>query len=104
MLAPICSALPATIWMCASICAEADETDELCALDCSALVELLTTDAITAFEEGGELADSILVAPHLLDPEFLSAMRRRAILHPEEAPALEQVTLEFLDGRGLRLR
>jgi predicted nucleic acid-binding protein len=64
-------------------------------MDCSALVELLTTDAVAAFEDRGELAECILVAPHLLDPEFLSAMRRRAIQHPEEAPALEQVLLEF---------
>lgn len=64
-------------------------------MDCSALVELLTTDAVAAFEDRGELAECILVAPHLLDPEFLSAMRRRAIQHPEEAAALEQALLEF---------
>lgn len=64
-------------------------------MDCSAMVELLTTEGLAPFEESGELADCILVAPHLLDPEFLSAVRRRSIGHPEEAQALEQVMLAF---------
>ena len=64
-------------------------------VDCSAMVELLTKDGLLAFEDNPELADCILVAPHLLDPEFLSAMRRRAMHHPEQAHDREQVILAF---------
>src|SRR6478752_1139903 len=64
-------------------------------MDCSALVELLTHDGLLAFEQNPELAECILVAPHLLDPEFLSAMRRSAQQHPEKARDREKVILAF---------
>ncbi|MGO4535933.1 type II toxin-antitoxin system VapC family toxin [Leifsonia sp. 2MCAF36] len=64
-------------------------------VDCSAVVELLTKQGLVAFEDNPELAECILVAPHLLDPEFLSAMRRHAILIPEPAQDREQVILAF---------
>jgi predicted nucleic acid-binding protein len=64
-------------------------------MDCSALVELLATNGLLAFENNPELSECILLAPHLVDPEFLSAMRRGAITHPEQARDREQVILAF---------
>ena len=64
-------------------------------MDCSALVELLTRDGLLAFEQNPELAECILVAPHLLDPEFLSAMRRSALKHPEQDGDREKAILAF---------
>ncbi|SEA52503.1 Predicted nucleic acid-binding protein, contains PIN domain [Leifsonia sp. 21MFCrub1.1] len=64
-------------------------------MDCSALVELLSRDGLAAFEENDELAECILVAPHLIDPEFVSAMRRHALRRPGDAQLAEQVILEF---------
>jgi predicted nucleic acid-binding protein len=64
-------------------------------MDCSAVVELLTTNGLLAFENNPELSECILVAPHLLDPEFLSAMRPGALQHPEQARDREQVILAF---------
>lgn len=63
-------------------------------LDCSAVVELLAGRGLSAFQEP-ELADCILVAPHLLDPEFVSAMRRRARRRPEQARQSELVIQAF---------
>ncbi|MGO4301250.1 type II toxin-antitoxin system VapC family toxin [Leifsonia sp. RAF41] len=64
-------------------------------VDCSAFVELLTTEGLIAFEDNAELADCILVAPHLLDPEFLSAVRRQAMARPQQNSDWERVILAF---------
>ena len=64
-------------------------------MDCSALVELLSREGLAAFEENDELAECILVAPHLIDPEFVSAMRKHALRRPDDAQLAEQVILDF---------
>ncbi|MEV8212926.1 type II toxin-antitoxin system VapC family toxin [Leifsonia sp. NPDC077715] len=63
-------------------------------LDCSAAVELLAADGLRAFQEP-ELADCIFVAPHLIDPEFVSAMRRHARRQPEKARQSELAIQAF---------
>lgn len=72
-------------------------------MDCSALVELLVTDGIAAFEDTGSFGGYTLVAPHLLDPEFLSAMRRHSLRRPENAAAFHQVVREFYRLQIIRM-
>ncbi|MDR6971680.1 type II toxin-antitoxin system VapC family toxin [Leifsonia shinshuensis] len=64
-------------------------------LDCSAVVALLATDGLRAFEESEELAECIFVAPHLIDPEFVSAMRRHTRRQPEKAQQSELAIQAF---------
>lgn len=66
-------------------------------IDCSAVVDLLSTGGSQAVREHAELADCILAAPHLIDPEFLSAMRRLARQHPERREHVERVLLDYGD-------
>jgi predicted nucleic acid-binding protein len=37
----------------------------------------------------------MLAAPHLIDPEFLSVMRKLTLRRPEQTKAIERVLLEF---------
>ncbi|MFP3466444.1 type II toxin-antitoxin system VapC family toxin [Leifsonia sp. SIMBA_070] len=64
-------------------------------MDCSALVALLVDGGAEAVQQNAELADCLLIAPHLVDPEFLSAMRRLARLHPDYENACERVILDY---------
>lgn len=64
-------------------------------IDCSALADLLAADGSANLRSNEELADCVLAAPHLIDPEFVSTARRIARLHPERADQTERLLLEF---------
>jgi predicted nucleic acid-binding protein len=64
-------------------------------VDCSAVVRLFETHGPAVFREHPELEECILVAPHLLDPEFLSTMRRHAMRHRDRPAVHERFILAF---------
>ena len=64
-------------------------------IDCSAMVDLLASAGSTGLRADGLLADCVLAAPHLIDPEFVSAARWIARQHPERAEQVERLLTEF---------
>lgn len=64
-------------------------------VDCSAVVDLLETHGPAVFREHPELEECVLVAPHLLDPEFLSALRRHAMRNRDRPVDHERFILAF---------
>ena len=47
-------------------------------IDCSAMVDMLWRGGAVAFDENEHLADCMLAAPHLIEPELLNAARKLA--------------------------
>lgn len=64
-------------------------------IDCSAMVDLLGSTGSTDLRTNGGLADCVLAAPHLIDPEFVSAARRLARQHPDRTEHVERLLTEF---------
>jgi len=64
-------------------------------VDCSAVVDLLDSGGPAVFQQHPELEECILVAPHLLDPEFLSTVRRHAMRTRGRTEDHERLVLAF---------
>jgi len=64
-------------------------------VDCSAVIDLLDSGGPAVFEQNADLEECILVAPHLLDPEFLSTVRRRAMRQRGSGEHYERFILSF---------
>ena len=64
-------------------------------IDCSALVELMCEGGLAAVRQNPELADCLLSAPHLVDAEFVSAIRGLARRKPDLIEHAEQLLVEF---------
>ncbi len=71
-------------------------------IDCSALVDLLAEGGSAAIRENEELGDCLLAAPQLIDPEFLSAMRKLVLRRPELNRRIGRIVLEYGDLRITR--
>jgi predicted nucleic acid-binding protein len=64
-------------------------------IDCSAMVDLLNSAGAAALQSNEELADCLLAAPHLIDPEFVSMARRIGRHDADRAERAEQLLIEF---------
>jgi predicted nucleic acid-binding protein len=70
-------------------------------VDASALAAILFAEP-GADEVAARLDDAVLAAPHLLPFELASVCRKKAALHPEQAPAFYRI-LDRLRALDLRL-
>ncbi|MGH1550778.1 type II toxin-antitoxin system VapC family toxin [Leifsonia poae] len=64
-------------------------------IDCSALVELMSKGGLAAVRAHPELSECLLGAPHLVDAEFVNAVRQLARRNPELVDRFEQLLVEF---------
>jgi len=64
-------------------------------IDCSAVAELLTSAGSAGVREHDELGDCLLAAPHLIDPEFVSVVRRLGRSRPQQLEWVQQLLDEF---------
>lgn len=64
-------------------------------IDCSALVELMSQGGRAAIWRNPELSECMLAAPHLVDTEFVNAVRGLSRRNPELIDRFEQLMAEF---------
>jgi predicted nucleic acid-binding protein len=64
-------------------------------IDCSAVVDMLWRGGAAAFRENEHLADCMLAAPHLIEPELLSAARKLAGARNDGIEDARQLVREF---------
>jgi len=64
-------------------------------IDCSALVELMSQGGLAAIWDNPELSGCMLAAPHLVDAEFVNAVRGLSRRNPELGERFEQLLAEY---------
>ncbi len=64
-------------------------------IDCSAMVDMLWRGGAAAFARNRHLADCMLAAPHLIEPELLNAARRLAGPNDYGIDDAWQLVIEF---------
>ncbi len=64
-------------------------------IDCSAMVDMLWRGGASAFFENEHLHSTLLAAPHLIDPELVSAARRIAARQDDGFETAFQLIVEY---------